>query len=194
MDIKEIKEFFNKYAPSWDDDMVINEDIIKTIFDDANIKEGNVILDVATGTGVLIPFYLKRNIKEVIGVDLSDKMIEIAKGKFNDKRVIFKCKDVNDLICNNYFDNIVIYNAFPHFCNPDKLIKHLSEMLKENGRLTIAHGASREKINKHHSGVANNISNTLMTGEELAKIMSKYLDVINIIDDETMYEVIGIKK
>lgn len=193
MNIEDVKDFFNYYASSWDDDMVIDEDIINKILDDANVKEDSFVLDVATGTGVLVPFYLKRNIKQVVGVDVSEKMIEIANSKFNDHRVKFECRDVNDLICDNYFDSIVIYNAFPHFDNSELLINNLSKMLKEKGRLVIAHGASKETINKHHSGVANKISKELISGEELKKIMSKYLRVINIIDNDLMYEVTGEK-
>lgn len=193
MNIEEVKEFFNKYASTWDDDMVTNDDIINKILDDACIDENKNILDVATGTGVLIPYYLNRNIREVVGVDLSDKMIEIANAKFNDHRVKFVCKDVNELTCDNYFDSIVIYNAFPHFDNEEKLIRHLSKMLKEKGRLVIAHGASRDNINMHHSGSANKISNTLMSSNELRKLMSKYLNVVNVIDNDLMYEVCGEK-
>ena len=40
--------------------------------------EGKDILDVACGTGFLINYYLKRNARFVTGVDLSDKMCEIA--------------------------------------------------------------------------------------------------------------------
>lgn len=193
MNKEDVKEFFNKYAASWDNDMITNDEIINKILDDVNVKENINVLDVATGTGVLIPYYLNRNVREVIGVDLSDKMIEIAKSKFNDHRVKFVCNDVNNLLCDNYFDCIVIYNAFPHFDNEEELIKNLSKMLKENGRLVIAHGASRDKINEHHSGVASKISKDLLSAKELKKIMSKYLKVINIIDNDLMYEVTGEK-
>lgn len=194
MDINEVKDFFNACAPSWDAEMIIDENIVNKILDDANIKEDSVILDVATGTGVLIPYYLKRNVRQVIGVDISDEMIKIASSKFIDKRVSFECKDINELICDSYFDSIILYNAFPHFNDPDKLIKHLSKMLKKNGRLSIAHGMSREMINKHHSGSASKVSCDLLDSKVLKEIMSKYLNVINIIDDETMYEVTGEKK
>lgn len=189
---EDVKEFFNKYASTWDDNLIVNEDIINKILDDANIKESISVLDVATGTGVLIPFYLKRNVSKIIAIDLSDKMIDVARSKFNDKRIEFICDDVFNI--NNYkFDSIVVYNAFPHFKDSEGLIKHLSNMLNSNGRLVIAHGASRDKINDHHSGSASNVSNSLITSKELKTIMSKYLNVVNIIDNDLMYEVCGEK-
>lgn len=50
---------------------------------------------------------------------------------------------------------------------------------------------SRERINHHHEGVASSISNDLIKTSELAKIMSKYLDVYVSIDDDRMYQVSG---
>lgn len=190
---EDVKEFFNKYASTWDDNLIVNEDIINKILDDANIKENSSVLDVATGTGVLIPFYLKRNVSKIIAIDLSDKMIDVARSKFDDKRIKFICDDVLN-ITDYKFDSIVVYNAFPHFKDGDSLIKHLSNMLNSGGRLVIAHGASRDKINDHHSGSASNVSNSLMTSEELKTIMFKYLNVENIIDNDLMYEVCGEKR
>lgn len=194
MNTKDVKEFFNSYASSWDEDMIINDDIVNQILDDVKVKENTNILDVATGTGVLIPYYLDRNVRSVTGIDLSDKMIEVAQSKFKNNKVHFICDDVYNLICDNYFDCIVVYNAFPHFEDSEALIKHLSKMLKSGGRLVIAHGMSRDKINDHHSGSASKVSIGLLTSNELKKIMSKYLNVVNIIDNDLMYEVCGEKK
>ncbi|HKL86672.1 MAG TPA: hypothetical protein VJ861_10115, partial [Treponemataceae bacterium] len=56
----DIIEFFNKYAPTWDADMIRSDKKIATILDYAGIESGSVVLDVACGTGVLIPDYLAR--------------------------------------------------------------------------------------------------------------------------------------
>lgn len=76
------------------------------------------------------------------------------------------------------------------------MIKHLATLLNKDGTLTIAHGMSRERINHHHhhEGVASSISNGLIKASELAKAMSKYLDVYVSVDDDRMYQVSGILK
>ena len=76
------------------------------------------------------------------------------------------------------------------------MVKHLATLLNKDGTLTIAHGMSRERINHHHhhEGVASSISNGLIKASELAKAMSKYLDVYVSIDDDRMYQVSGILK
>lgn len=187
MDKTSIEAFFDRAASSWDDEMIKDDLIIKTILDNAHIEEDDTVLDVACGTGVMIPYYLERSANPT-GIDLSKKMVEIAKDKFKDVEFIWgDVEELND----RKFDHVVVYNAFPHFIDPEALVKHLATLLNENGTLTIAHGMSRERINHHHEGAASSISNGLMKAGELAKIMYKYLDVYVSIDDDKMYQVSG---
>ena len=88
----------------------------------------------------------------------------------------------------------MVYNAFPHFPDPERLIKTLSGLLKPGGTLTVAHGMSREKIDAHHHGAASHVSNGLMPAEKLAAIFGKYLTVITVLSDDRMYQVVGENK
>lgn len=187
-----VKEFFDNLAFSWDEDMVINEEVIKMILDNGDVSKGKDVLDVACGTGVLVGDYLKRDVHKVTAIDLSSEMIKVACSKFNDDRVNFICGDVLEFDDCSKYDCIMVYNAFPHFCDGDLLIRHLSSLLRENGTLSVAHGMSRDRINAHHSGVANNVSNSLMTANELSEIFGKYLTVKKVISDDLMYQVVGV--
>ena len=189
-----VKEFFDKLASTWDEGMIKNEEVIKIILDNALVSSGKDILDVACGTGVLIEDYLKRDVNKITAVDLSSEMIKVAKSKYKSDKVKFICGDILDFNDNEKYDCIVVYNAFPHFIDGETLIKHLSTLLKEGGTLSIAHGMSRDNINKHHEGSANAVSNELMDAEELAKIMNKYLVVKDVISNDLMYQVVGYKK
>ena len=195
MDKKDVIAFFDRCAPSWDAEMVKDDAIIEKILDNAQVGEGMDILDVACGTGVMIPYYLKRNASSVTGIDISPEMAKIAAEKFeNEPNVTVICGDVEEVAFHRKFDRIVVYNAFPHFPNPKHLIKTLSALLKEDGRLTVAHGASREAIDAHHSGSASKVSNGLMRAEELVKLFSPHVDVEVMISNEKMYQVSGVKR
>ena len=193
IETKEVIEFFDRLAPGWDAEMIRSDEIIKTILDNAGIAEDKDILDVACGTGVLIPDYLKRDVLSVTGIDISPKMVEIAKGKFQQDRVTILCGDVETASFYRRFDCIVVYNAFPHFPDPEHLIQTLSALLKFGGTLTVAHGMSREKIDAHHHGTASHVSNGLMPADKLAAIFEKYLTVTSVISDDRMYQVVGEK-
>ena len=91
---KEVIEFFDRLASDWDAGLIRNEEIINTILDNAGVTAGKDVLDVACGTGVLIPDYLKRKVRSVTGVDISPKMAEIAKEKFPQEQVTILCGDV----------------------------------------------------------------------------------------------------
>ena len=186
-------ELFNRWAPDWDADMVRNEEIIRTILDNAHVSEGKTVLDVATGTGVLIPDYFARRVASVTAVDISDEMIRIAKSKFHADNLQIVCCDVFDLPTDVQYDCIVVYNAFPHFPDPAALIDHLARLLKAGGTLTVAHGMSREALVSHHSGAAKQISIELLHEDALAEMMSRHLTVITKISDHRMYQVCGRK-
>jgi demethylmenaquinone methyltransferase/2-methoxy-6-polyprenyl-1,4-benzoquinol methylase len=193
IETREVIEFFDRLAPGWDAEMVRNDEIINTILDNAGVTDGRDVLDVACGTGVLIPDYLKRKVASVTGIDISPKMAEIAKTKFPQPEVTILCGDVETTDFGKQFDCIVVYNAFPHFPDPDRLIQTLSDLLKPGGTLTVAHGMSREKIDAHHHGVAHHVSNGLMPAEDLAVIFARHLTVTTVLSDDRMYQVVGRK-
>ena len=194
IETKEVIDFFDRHADSWDAEMVRNDAIIHTILDNAGVVEGKDILDVACGTGVLIPDYLERKVASVTGIDISPRMAEIAKTKFPQPEVTILCGDVETTDFGKQFDCIVVYNAFPHFPRPERLIERLAGLLRPGGVMTIAHGMSRARIDHHHSGAAHPISNGLMSEDDLAAVFAPYYDVDIKISDDRMYQVSGVRK
>lgn len=188
---KDVIDFFDRMAPQWDADLIRHDDVIHTILDHAGVKAGVRVLDVACGTGVLIPDYLERGVESVTGVDISQEMIRIAKEKFPQDNVHFICADVESVPLDEY-DVIMVYNAFPHFPEPEELIKSLVGHLAIGGTLTIAHGMSRAKIDDHHKNTASKVSCGLMSEHALAGMMRKYLDVTVKISNDRMYQVTGV--
>jgi demethylmenaquinone methyltransferase/2-methoxy-6-polyprenyl-1,4-benzoquinol methylase len=191
IETKEVIEFFDRLASGWDAEMVRSDEIIRIILDNAGVTAGKNVLDVACGTGVLVPDYLKRGVASVTGIDISPKMVEIARSKFPQESVTILCGDVETAAFDRQFDCIVVYNAFPHFPDPERLIRTLAGLLTPGGALTVAHGMSREKIDAHHHGSASHVSNGLMPAEDLAAIFGTVLNVTVIRSDERMYQIVG---
>lgn len=192
MEKKDIIEFFDKCAPKWDAEMIRDDEIINRILDNAQVAAGKDILDVACGTGVVIPDYLQREVKSVTAIDISPEMTKIATEKFQQDNVTIICSDVETASFEKKFDCIMVYNAFPHFKDPEKLIQVLVSHLKDNGTLTVAHGMSRAQIDRCHEGPAGKVSVGLMSEDELAEIFEKHLKVTVKISDDKMYQVTGI--
>ena len=138
--------------------------------------------------------YINRNICRCVGVDISQGMIDIAENKFSEyENIELLCADAETFEFNDKFDCIVIYNAFPHFANRSLLFKNLSECLKSDGRITIAHSMSREDLIKHHSGRAERVSTILPETDEMKKIMEPYFIVDTQISTDQIYIVSGKK-
>ena len=173
--------------------MIRNDEVINIILDKAGVSEGKDVLDVACGTGVLIPDYLNRNVNSVTAIDISPEMTRIAAEKFAGENVIVRCEDIEVAEFSHKFDCIVVYNAFPHFPEPEKLIKKLSTHLKRGGILTIAHGMSRERIDHCHRGCASKVSVGLMSEEKLAELFLPELEITTKISNEKMYQVAGLE-
>lgn len=195
MNKQDIVEFFDRCAPTWDMEMIKSDTIIGNILDNAEVAEGQDILDVACGTGVMFPYYLERGAASVTGVDISPEMAKIAAGKYAEEpRVQVICGDVEETQFDRKFDRIVVYNAFPHFPDPQRLIAALASLLKEGGRLTVAHGQSRESIDNHHKGSASKVSNGLMSADSLKALFDPYFEVEAVISNSRMYQVSGVKR
>ncbi len=192
MEKKEIAAFFDRCAPWWDDDMIRNEEIIAAILNNGGIKEGAHVLDVACGTGVLFPDYLKRGAASVTGIDISPEMVRIAREKFPEVSVI--CGDVEETAFDRKFDAVMVYNAFPHFSDPARLIGVLANLTKPGGKLSVAHGMSRDALTSHHSGRASTVSIDLLHERELAALFEPYFHVDVIISTDRMYQVSGVRR
>lgn len=191
MDKKQITAFFDAMAENWDENQERNENAISFILTKGGITNGVKVLDVACGTGILFPDYISRGAK-VTGIDISSEMLGIAKDKFPDTELI--CADAETYVFDKKYDAVMIYNAFPHFPNPEKLISNLSKALDVNGRLTVAHGISEEELEKCHSGIAKDISLPLPSKEKLSLMMSELFKVDVMISDEEKYIVSGVKR
>lgn len=192
MNRDKVAVFFDQLAPDWDKCHHHDADKIQKILDYAGIDRDSAVLDVACGTGVLFPFYLEREVKEITGIDLSSGMISKAREKFSDPRIKLIHGDVEKVPLAAY-NRCVVYSAFPHFDDPARLIETLSHHLEPNGRLTVAHSESRERIDERHKNGASEVSHGLMTATELIKLFDPYLSVDVAIDNDEMYVVSGTK-
>ncbi|WP_273326125.1 class I SAM-dependent methyltransferase [Vallitalea guaymasensis] len=190
------KDFFNSVADSWDE--MCNHDMKKVeyILDLVDIQAGSRILDVGTGTGILIPSLYKRvtGSGKIKAVDMAEKMIEVARKKNSFENVVFECKDIlkkdND---EEYYDYIICYSMFPHFHCKEEAVEKLSRKLKSGGKLTICHSQSREAINKLHKRVDDTVKeDNLPEMEKLEQYFSESgLEVVEQVDNEDMFVVIG---
>lgn len=193
------RDFFNGMAEKWDNTVNHDENKIRQILNMVLIKEGDRVLDVGTGTGIMIPF-LRSHIGDagrIIAVDIAEKMIEVARRKYSFENVEFIINDVLEMeLPKNYFDCIMCYSMFPHFNDKEAAINSLAECLKIGGRLAICHSQSREAINNLHKGMTDAVQNDRLPS---ASVLKKYCNDAGLsmaieVDNNEMFVVIGEKR
>lgn len=193
------RHFFNSMALKWDIICNHDENKINHILDLIGVKNQDKVLDVGTGTGILLPFLLERigQSGEIVGIDIAEKMLEIAKKKNPSKNIRFICADILDVeLQEEYFDVIICYSAFPHFKDQQRAVSNMSRCLKDMGVLCICHSQSRDAINSLHK----KSSDKIISRDHLPEmdIMKRYfsnagLEVIKQIDNEEMFVILGRK-
>jgi ubiquinone/menaquinone biosynthesis C-methylase UbiE len=187
------RHFFNERAELWDEISVHNLEKVQYISELLDIRGDDRILDVGTGTGIMIPFYEKHLVDgSVVAIDHSEKMIEVARSKYPEKMhpmISYMVSDVYELEYDADFDLVVCYSCFPHFADKPLALKILSRALKEGGRMAVAHSDSAKKINRVHMNGGVETGNDLLPRMKLLKqmIMDSGLAVTFERDDESYF-------
>ncbi len=96
------------------------------------------VMDVGTGPGYLPIEIAKLNDKiEIIGIDLSPKMIQLAKANARERsveNVEFQLADANKLpFRDGSFDFVISTGALHHWCNPAQVFSELNRLLRKEG-------------------------------------------------------------
>lgn len=189
VNVGEVRAFFDRLADGWDGVCEHDPARIERILDLADILPGVSVLDIACGTGVLVPCYLRRGVARVHGIDLSAEMVHRAREKGFGERASFGVGDAS--VCPlPTTDRTMVFNALPHMASPARLVANVARSLAPGGRLTIAHDASRAVIDGGHSATPSAVSRGLMPATDLARIVAPWLDVDVELDGE-IYVVSG---
>lgn len=144
---QEVKQMFDNIAPTYDflnHALSLNIDKIwrrKTIKSLASIHPKR-ILDIATGTGDLAIAALQLKPDTVVGVDLSDGMIEVGRQKLKarglDSQIQLQVADSENLpFENQQFDAITVAFGVRNFENPLLGLKEMQRVLAPGGRLAV---------------------------------------------------------
>ncbi len=148
-------EFFNAIAPSWDENEIRSTpERVKDILNKLPISKDMDVLDLGTGTGVLVP-YLSEIVGEkghVAAIDLSDGMLSIARKKYGHLgNVDFLKLDFEEEQIPGHYDVAMLYCVYPHLHSPADTIEWLFKMnMKPNGIIVIAFPSDEKFINNIH--------------------------------------------
>jgi len=113
---------------------------------------GLVVVDIGCGPGRLEPFLLPHlGTGRVVAVDFAPEMIAQGTGLCPDPRVTWLCRDVLDTgLDDSCADLVLCFNAFPHFPDPEAVLREAWRWLAPGGRLLLWHDLGRERLAEVH--------------------------------------------
>jgi manganese/iron transport system permease protein len=191
------RQFFDMHAARWD--AMVPQDMSARIERDLvprfGLARAGRVLDVGSGTGILLPL-LRTAVGDegkVVALDYSAPMLKKAEEKYGN-RFTYVCADAGNIpFPNGYFDAVLCFSVFPHFPRKGPVLKEFRRVLRDGGRLIIAHADSRETINAFHRKAGGPVRRDLLpdTGKMRSLLKSAGFQKVVINDEKDAYLVIA---
>jgi ubiquinone/menaquinone biosynthesis C-methylase UbiE len=174
------KVYFDEAAETWDQRFYTPKlaAFLEGLVSRFGLKPGYNVLDVGTGTGVLIPFLLQAigPSGSVTAIDFAERMVQICRSKHSDlKNVTVKLHDVEEEdLPSESFDAVTCFGLFPHLEKKEKALHNLYRSLKPGGILIIAHALSSKEVKAHHNNASPAVADdTLPEDAEMRRLLNR---------------------
>ena len=137
VDIKEnSKVAFNQQAATYDNDIKGQHarSLYPVILKKLSEIPYHTALDLGCGTGEMMRLILQQNKdKSLYGIDLSEKMLEVAKEKLGNHVNLILSDSEQLPFSDSFFDVVYCNDSFHHYPAPDKVLSEVYRVLKPNG-------------------------------------------------------------
>lgn len=183
------KLFFDSNASAWDEKFAQNNrpERLAEVVGWFGLKKGGTVLDVGTGTGVLLPF-LSHALGEhgrLIAMDFAFNMLKATRSRtYNISLRLINAGVAAIPFRNKSFDRVTCFSAFPHFPDKGRALSEMARVLKKGGLLFIAHLHSIEEIAELHGSVGGTVRcDQLPDRQTMVQLMERAglsgIDIIN---------------
>ncbi|HDM09629.1 MAG TPA: class I SAM-dependent methyltransferase, partial [Desulfobacteraceae bacterium] len=110
-----------------------------------NISQDDTVLDIGSGTGILIPIIEKYRPSHIYACDLSEKMLVQLRKNYPYVKTFFA--DVRDLKLPQGNVDVAFLNAcYPNIADKVGAFTNISKMIKHEGRVVISHPMGKKFI------------------------------------------------
>ncbi len=166
---------------------------LKKIVASARIAKGDVVLDVGTGTGILVPLIKKYEPDTIFACDLSDVMLAHLQKQYPYAKTI--AADIRDLALPDGSIDVVFMNAcYPNIVDKGSSFANTSRIMKPGGRMVISH-----PLGKSFVGLLKQKSpfplDDFPEESEAEGLLEPYgFDITDFVDEEKLYILVATKR
>ena len=188
MIIENQKEYFNNTYEKWKEISDEKGVIINKAINLLGISEGQSVLDVASGTGVLYTVLKNMKLSNYVALDISKNMLKELELQYPEAKII--CNDFDkDIDLEEKFDYILIFNSIPHFENLNIVFSNARKHLNIGGTFAIVHTKTRKELKEHHKRIGYNLAREAIPNDDtLYELVNKYeFGELIVRDDDFFY-------
>ena len=187
----DIAAYFDSVASFWDDDYS-EAKAARIVAATVSIPHGGAcVLDIGCGSGSMFLDLLEAGACEIEGVDLSRGMADVAREKFDfDPRIHIMQED---FLAHEQpgFDVLMAFNSYQHFLQPRVFLQKAKELLRPQGRLTVAFPYDRERMNTLSAILPAGLARGLLPAEEEALFWRESFEIDCVCDNDGLYLISG---
>lgn len=190
----DIAEYYDSVASYWDLDYSEAKPA-RMVASTVSIPHGGAcVLDVGCGNGAMFLDLLEAGASEIEGVDISPAMAENAKEKFCfDPRIHVITGDFMRHEQPGY-DVLMAFNSYHLFHRPNEFLGKARQLLRPQGRLTVAFPFNRERMNILSAILPPGLARGLLSAEEELVFWRELFDIDCVCDNEGLYLISGTAK
>ena len=120
---------------------------LREIVSSAGLRSGEVVLDVGTGAGVLIPLIQSYQPAAVLACDVAEKMLQRVQDKYPAVRTYHA--DIASLdLASSGLDAIFMNGMYGNIADKPAACRNAARMLRSGGRLVVSHPEGRAFIDQ----------------------------------------------
>lgn len=138
------------------------------------------ILDFGCGYGTVSEYIANITDSSLVGIDFSDKLIEIAKSRGDQNYLV---ANLNEFTPADKYDAIIFLDSFYSIPNPKKFIKKLKDHLNKGGKIiimrtTVDNDSTHQVLNKLAAKVIDFSNNEQKIWESMINFINHHADEI----------------
>jgi len=178
-----IKRNFSRYAGYYDTYADVQRNVAENLISLLDGGRYNKILDIGCGTGNYTRLLQhKFPVAHITAVDISQKMVEVAKSKMPSERLKFTVADAQTISFTDNFD-LITSNACLHwFDDLDCTLSRYEDILRTGGSMLFSVFGPKtfyqlsESLSRFYGKDIPISSNSFLNANQIEKVLEKYFD------------------